>query len=523
MAHVFRRRAFHQLLAAPLELQRMLARQRSKHFICVRGTLAVFSMVFAAPALLAEPKPAHAALAPALVVFASVAPAVVAPASIASPPRASASIASAPVASASLGRPTVGDSPGRWPDGTLHLPFENLDGVILVRAALRGETRDTSGLFVVDTGAGYLALDGRLADLLGISETAGATRDVGLAARPLKRLELGARQMDLVSPILTIDAEVIRNVTDREVLGLLGEAQFAGQVLRVDYPGSMLTLSHLGPSSAPRQAKSGSSPVRDRAARSARALQGLLNRGAVAVPFRRAGDGKLLVSARVSGSRGAALSRSLTLVLDTGATKTVLFRSALDERSPRHRGWKSICGVSAPTLFGHAEACIARVPRLELAGAQGNLMLHDTDAVILEGPLRKLLSGATGEPIHGLLGYSFLKHYRVTLDEPNGIAWFECEPEDWDGRANEYSHVGIQVERRVGSVSVVGVLAGSPAAYAGIAVGDEVVRLDGHDAAGMDILDLTRRMEGDPGTVLSLVIRRGNHEYDHRLVRRRLL
>jgi C-terminal processing protease CtpA/Prc len=54
-------------------------------------------------------------------------------------------------------------------------------------------------------------------------------------------------------------------------------------------------------------------------------------------------------------------------------------------------------------------------------------------------------------------------------------------------------------------------------------LGDEVVALDGARASGIDLLTLTRRMEGPPGRRLTLVIRRNAVERTVRLVRRRLL
>jgi len=67
------------------------------------------------------------------------------------------------------------------------------------------------------------------------------------------------------------------------------------------------------------------------------------------------------------------------------------------------------------------------------------------------------------------------------------------------------------------------VVEGSPAARAGITLGDEVVALDGARAQGLDLIALTRRMEGQPGRTLTLVIRRDAVERTFRLVRRRLL
>src|SRR5437762_9110095 len=56
-----------------------------------------------------------------------------------------------------------------WPEGTQLVPFENLEGMVLIDMTLRGaHGRDTTGLFVLDTGAGFLALDHALAATLGI-------------------------------------------------------------------------------------------------------------------------------------------------------------------------------------------------------------------------------------------------------------------------------------------------------------------------------------------------------------------
>src|SRR5258706_1396906 len=60
-----------------------------------------------------------------------------------------------------------------WPAGTEVLRFENIEGIILLRATLRGlASADTTGPLALDTGAGYLALDVGLARTLGIADSA---------------------------------------------------------------------------------------------------------------------------------------------------------------------------------------------------------------------------------------------------------------------------------------------------------------------------------------------------------------
>lgn len=63
----------------------------------------------------------------------------------------------------------------------------------------------------------------------------------------------------------------------------------------------------------------------------------------------------------------------------------------------------------------------------------------------------------------------------------------------------------------------------SPAARSGIRAGDVLVAIDGESVAASEVVTVARRLEGAPGTVLLLKLRRGSREWTCRLVRRRLL
>ena len=394
-----------------------------------------------------------------------------------------------------------------WPQGTQVLRFEDLEGAILLRAKLLSESgRDTGGVFVLDTGAGFLALDLGLARLLGLADTGGGTTAVDLAARPLSRLELGGLQMDQVSPVLTVDADVIRRVTGRPILGLLGQALFRDRVVVLDYLEGALVLLPPEPDPA--------APSR---------VAGLaLSATAVAVPIRLAGDGKVLVSGWVTSRAGRAPGK-LTLIVDTGATKTVFFRAALDRHLPGWKGWPALRGLGAPTLTGDESAELVRVTGIELRGPEGSVRRSGVDAAVLGGDLGAVLSDDVGEPVDGLLGYSFLKHYRIVLDFPRGLLWLDPSRGDVGDRLEEYSHPGLQLESAGGGVRIFAVAEGSPAARAGIRAGDELVAIDGESVATLEVVAVARMLEGAPGTTLSLKLRRGSRDWTCRLVRRRLL
>lgn len=408
----------------------------------------------------------------------------------------------------------------RWPAGTITTRFENLEGLILVEGRLGGTgVRDTTGLLALDTGAGYLALDAALSRGLGITDATPTTDAAGaieIAPRPLPRLGLGELELQSVTPVLTVDAEIVRRATDRPVLGLLGANLFERFVLVIDYREEWIAMIPGMKSRAPASSS-------EAAASSRAALAGVMSTRAMAVAFRLVGDGKVLVRARVSNPRPPRKSAWLTLIVDTGATKTVLFESALESLAPRGDEWPRLRGLSAPTLIGEARASIARIPEMEVRGDRGDVRQRNLDVAVIESQLAALLSGAAGEPVHGLLGYSFLKHYRLWIDFPLRTMWLDPLPPAWDHRELEYCHVGLQIERRGGAATVAAVADSSPAAREGIAVGDELVAVDGEASRGVDIASLSLRLEGEPGTHVSLTLRRGTLERTCRLVRRRLL
>jgi predicted aspartyl protease len=413
--------------------------------------------------------------------------------------------------------------------------MENLEGVALVPATLRGESgRDTSGALVLDSGAGYLALDHAVAARLMIAEAREDSEGTGIADRALSRLELGSLQIDRVEPVVTLEMDIVRRVTDRPVLGLLGQLPLRGRAVLLDYSRHEVALIPVARAREDSTANDsatgagiGSAAAPDSAAAiagSRAALGRVLTPRAACVPFRLAGDGKILVSARASNPRPPHFSERLTLIVDSGATKCVFFESALDERVRGASEWPALRGLVAPTLEVVARTRMVRVPSLEIATDAATVRAEGIDAAVIGGEFPATVSRAVGEPVHGLLGYSFLKHFRLVIDYPHRVLWLDPRPRrDWDDRPYEYCQVGIQLERRGPSARVIAVAEKSPAALAGIQPGDELVRVNGRSASRSNVVALSRLLEGPPGSRVRLTTRRGSMEREHRLVRRRLL
>ena len=437
-------------------------------------------------------------------------------------------------------RPPAKQIPPSWPDGTEVVHFENVEGVLLIKVGLRGTNGvDTSGVLALDTGAGFLALDRELAQRLGLSDSIAPHSSIQLAERALPRFSIGRFEMNQVSPVLIVDGRVVRRVTDRPVLGLLGERPIGSRAIWIDFDTNTMALvpvrdrarsNHVSDTSAGDRSGVASEEIAQRVESSRHSLSGLLGARARAIPFELAGDGKIVVRAHLANPGLLKLSGPLNLIVDTGATKTVLFEDSLADLVPGSSEWPTLRGLTVPTLVGNSDAHVALVAALELEADSGSVRQLGVDAVVLRTELSQALSSVTGLPIHGLLGSGFLQRYRVVIDYPARVLWLTARSAEIAGRPYEYSHIGLQLERWDAALRVVAVAEDSPAARAGILVGDEVVSVNGLTVRGgpdarstADVGRVTRLLEGPPGTRVTLAVRHAGAVRTYRLIRRRLL
>lgn len=413
----------------------------------------------------------------------------------------------------------------RFPTGTVSLPFENVEGVILVHATVRGRDAqspsdfsaaiaETSGWFALDTGAGFLAIDSKLAVSLGICDGL-SSHSIDVAQRPLAELSIGDMTLSQVKPVVVFDARLLRSVTDRPVLGLIGFEVLRDRALWIDYRTSRAALIPAGPDVELEDAPA--------IGESRRVLAGALSPRAVPIRFRMTSDGKVLLRARVTPVAGGGPTPWLNMLLDTGAAKSTLFADVVAPQT-NTAGWRpALRGLIAPTLAATSSARLCRVRRIEARGSSGTAEATNVDLALIENPLAGQLERLAGEPVHGLLGYSFLQRFRMACDYPRRVLWLDPVPGYRDQRPNEHVHVGLQLDRTAGSVRVVAVAEGSPAAVAGIAAGDELLAIDGASTSAMSWQAIGQRMEGRAGSRVELKTRRGAAEHTYNLRRRKLL
>lgn len=416
-----------------------------------------------------------------------------------------------------------------WPEGTDTLAFENVEGIILIRARLTGRpvgaersqprpvpttVVDTTGWLAFDTGAGFIALDARVAVRLGVLDRV-PSRAVDFAERTLPRLEMGKLQADQLSPVAVFDAGLLARVTDHAVLGLLGYAVVRDRIVWIDYAAQRIVLIPAGVEVVENDALA--------VAASRRIMGNALSAAAVPCRFRMTLDGKIMLRGRVTPNHGGKETTWLNLVLDTGASKSTLFEDLIDTKS-NVAGWRpALKGLSAPTLLATSSARLCRVRRIEVQGTSVTASAAQTEVALLKNPIAAELGRLAGEPVHGLLGYTFLERFHVAVDYPRRVLWLDPISDYRDPRPYEHSHVGLQLERDRGAVRVVAVVEDSPAAEAGIAPGDEVTAVGGKTLAGLSWAEVSRILEGPAGSELQLTVRHDGVEKTHRLRRRQLL
>jgi hypothetical protein len=204
---------------------------------------------------------------------------------------------------------------------------------------------------------------------------------------------------------------------------------------------------------------------------------------ASAVPFEMLPSNHMLVKAKINGKG------PYRLIFDCGAPITLLSNDASES--------SGVVKKNAPKSFLFSMRGEARVKTLEV----GDLLAKDLPVIVLDHPTLTALGGFLRRPIDGIIGFTFFARYKTTIDYQKDEMTFE--PVDYEVKdlmkelPNRLSgprvarkrvlapggvlglNVGPATDDSSPGVPITTVLPDSPAAAAGLKVGDVLTTLDG--------------------------------------------
>ncbi len=354
------------------------------------------------------------------------------------------------------------------------VPFELINNHIYARIMLEGK-----GPFrmLVDTG-GANVLTPATVKALGL-ETQGSfeARGSGEGTEELELTHVGEvglgklrlrDQLFFVLPLANLES-----VEGVELAGLVGFEVFQRLVVTIDYAGRRLTLTR---------------------------PEAFQYRGqGVAVPFTFK-DRTPQVQGKLDGIPG-------TFSIDTGSRASLSVHAPFAaEHRLREKYGATLEALTGWGVGGGVRGLLARAGLLEL-GTVG------VPAPLLDLP--QVQKGAFADPyLAGNVGGGVLKRFTVVFDY--GRKQMILEPNDSFDKPEPYDRAGIWVNLsrdaggRADRFTVEDVVAGGPAAAAGLAVGDAITAVNGRPAAGLSLADLRIMFRTRPvGSDIELTVERG--------------
>ena len=340
--------------------------------------------------------------------------------------------------------------------------------VILVAATVDGQ----AGTFLLDTGTERSCLDAGFAARLAIASTSRETvREPyakGMAdGIRISKLGIGSFHLQNVQ-MLSTDLSPIFLKAGISIDGILGSDVLRHFVVRIDFA-------------------SGSAQF---------GMSDMIPEGATVVKLQPVND-HYFVPVGVQGV-------PTTLLLDTGTNASSISSQAWLHITTHWKPTSVLDGVRS--TGGSENTKFVLVPVVDIGRNASRNVPFRIQPQTTEG-----LFAETS--FDGLLGTDILQHFVVTLDLANNKMYLVRNP---NIHVNPYlfSTIGIQFAKDAdGDFVIMAVWSPSPAAKAGLKVGDLILAVNQLDAEQLSLDDFSRKVHGRPGTEVHLVIDSGGRRH----------
>ncbi len=347
------------------------------------------------------------------------------------------------------------------------LPFELIDNRVFVEVQLN---RRGPFHFILDTGATGFSLADTTVQTLGLkTEEAGEDRGVGEKTVSVRSTHLAEAQLgDLQFRDLEADVYPFGDSGNvfgsKPVDGVVGLEVFQHVVVKHDYVRKVLTFT----------------------------LPDKFNyQGAgVIVPFDRPRQIPV-VDAELDEIRGK-------FGVDTGARSSLLlYTPFVDQNRLREKYSAHLEGVTGWGIGGPVRSLLARAEELRI----GNVVVRDL--VVRLSTQKQGLT--TSSAMAGLIGPDVLSQFDVTFDYSRNRIIFEKNSQY--GRRDSYDRVGLWMGQSGEHFVAIDVIAGGPAAAAGVQRGDTILAIDDADTANLVLPDAREKIRREPvGKKMTLLL-----------------
>lgn len=193
------------------------------------------------------------------------------------------------------------------------------------------------------------------------------------------------------------------------------------------------------------------------------------------------------------------------LLLDTGASLTMLSRAFIDKLAAKHPAWKSANGAYGPAnMMGSKTELDSKMLRVAQIGI-GAITLTDVVAVSRRtGTFEQWMSGMMTAPIVGALGGNALRNLRLQIDYPqNTVTAIRSD----QPVAHEFDAVPITLTPSYTGYTIAGVMADSKLwPLRDALTGKTLVSVDDQAVAQDDLATVLSRLRGEPGSTRQLKV-----------------
>lgn len=333
----------------------------------------------------------------------------------------------------------------------------------------------------LDTGNPRFAASERLAADLGLGATApdvAKAPDAHVSEVPTPGVRIGGVDLD-VEGIKTVVHSGSASVRP----GVTADACFPASALRhrqvvFDYPARKLTV----------------------------AMPGAVKPRGVPIPcLINEQTGLLQVKALIDGE-------TVLLGVDTGSAGTWVSTVLTRKWQERHPDWPSTIGALGSSNFWgiplETGGVLMELPELTL----GPLRVRDVALLGLDQGLFDWYSKKSAGPVAGFLGANVLRRFRLEIDYPNRMTyWEEGPPEE----PRDLDIVGLTVRQEDdGSYAVAGVAAkDGKATVDGVRTGDALIRVGPLETAGVPMGRVMDALRGKPGETRTLTLARDGTQF----------